>query len=113
MKPQQQSDGSRYLLEAIFDAASQTRFDIDAERFGNETRFINGFRGIAAQPNVAFVPYFAQQTGEVAVAVVTRRLLRRGEELLVDYGSKYCCLQGGSAAPCAEPEDQPESTPDG
>ena len=61
------------------------------EHYGNEMRFVNEYRGIAPQPNVAFVPYFAQQTGELAVAVITRRLLQRGEELLVDYGSKYTC----------------------
>ena len=56
---------------------------------GNETRFINDFRGIAPAPNVAFVEYHHHVTGELAVAVVSLRLLRPGEEILVSYGRKY------------------------
>ena len=51
---------------------SGIRFDVDAANYGNETRFINDYHGVAPQPNVAFVLYYAPGTGELAVGVVTQ-----------------------------------------
>ena len=60
VKLQQPRDTSRYLLELRVPSADgepQLLLDIDAEHWGNEARFINDFSGLAAAPNVAFIPY--------------------------------------------------------
>ena len=58
-------------------------------RYGNETRFINDVRGTGEEANVAFCTYRTPVTGELAVGVVTTRALKCGEELLVNYGSRF------------------------
>eukprot|EP00967_Tisochrysis_lutea_P092323 scaffold133041_cov31-Tisochrysis_lutea.AAC.2 len=88
VKLQQGKDSSRYLVE-VHDRQTGHRFDIDAEHYGNETRFINDYKGIAVLPNVAFVLHYAQGTGEMCVGVVTQRHVQKGEELLVDYGRHF------------------------
>ena len=37
-----------------FDKKKARKLAIDAKEFGNETRFINSYKNIAAKPNVAF-----------------------------------------------------------
>ena len=78
MTPQRAYDTSRYLVE-VCERRTGRRFDIDAAKYGNETRFINDYTGIAPQPNVAFVLHYAAGAGEVAVSVVTQRLIQPGD----------------------------------
>jgi len=86
VKQQEPEDDSRYLLEAFHHPTLGVRFDVDAQRFGNESRFINDFRDIAPMPNVAFMPYRAPATGELAIGVVALRAIRGDDEILADYG---------------------------
>jgi len=93
VKLQQPSDPSKFLLElhrepGAADGAAEA-FDIDAQHFGNEMRFINDYQLVAADPNVCFVLCRKPLSGELAVAVITARKICRGEELLVDYGRKF------------------------
>ena len=93
VKMQQPSDPSKFLLElhrepGAADGAAEA-FDIDAQHFGNEMRFINDYQLVAAAPNVCFVLCRKPLTGELAVAVITARKICSGEELLVDYGRKF------------------------
>ena len=93
VKLQQPSDPSKFLLELHREpgAADGTAeaFDIDAQHFGNEMRFINDYQLVAADPNVCFVLCRKPLSGELAVAVITARKICIGEELLVDYGRKF------------------------
>ena len=89
VKLQRSEDSSRYLLEVFHDPILGMRLDIDATHFGNEMRFINDYHGIAQSPNVAFVAYYAQFTGELAVGLITQRCVQPDEELLADYGRHF------------------------
>lgn len=89
VKPQQACDSSQYLLEVFQDPLLGLVLDVDARHFGNETRFINDFSSVSFEPNVEFTLYRVHTTGELAVAVMTRKAIRRGEELLADYGAKF------------------------
>ncbi len=102
VKPQSERDSSKYLIEAVFtaDKEAMLRLDIDAERYGNEARMLNDFNGIAPQPNVSFVMHYTG-TGEPAVGCITRRQIRAGEELTVDYGEKFWEAEASS-----EPDEE-------
>lgn len=79
--------------------------DINAEEAGNEFRFINDYRKIAAAPNVKFstesslltgtpLCYFFfinkfHKKGHRYIAVVALRDLASRDELLADYGKQY------------------------
>ena len=89
VKPQRAVDSSKYLLEVFHDPTLGVRMDIDASAYGNELRFINDFRGIAPEPNVAFCLYRQPRTGELSVAVLTTVAIRYGAEILVDYGRSF------------------------
>ena len=89
VKQQEPKDDSRYLLEAFHHPTIGVRFDVDAQRFGNESRFINDFRDIAPMPNVAFLPYRAPATGELAIGVVAQHAIRGDDEILADYGDMF------------------------
>lgn len=89
VKPQMSGDESRYLLEVFCDPSTGIRLDVDAQRYGNETRFINDYKGVAAEPNVAFNVYRVPWTGELAIALVTTSAIRCGSEILADYGTSF------------------------
>eukprot|EP00276_Gloeochaete_wittrockiana_P014327 CAMPEP_0184351316 /NCGR_PEP_ID=MMETSP1089-20130417/43546_1 /TAXON_ID=38269 ORGANISM="Gloeochaete wittrockiana, Strain SAG46.84" /NCGR_SAMPLE_ID=MMETSP1089 /ASSEMBLY_ACC=CAM_ASM_000445 /LENGTH=180 /DNA_ID=CAMNT_0026684631 /DNA_START=142 /DNA_END=681 /DNA_ORIENTATION=- len=63
---------------------------IDAERMGNEARFINDYRGIKDRPNCLF------EFGKVVTAKIPTMdvfvgpiPIKKGEELLVTYGRSF------------------------
>ncbi|KAL1515581.1 hypothetical protein AB1Y20_002201 [Prymnesium parvum] len=106
VKPQQSRDSSKYLLEVFHDPQLGLSLDVDAEHFGNETRFINDFTSIKPEPNVDFTIYRSATTGELAVGVITRKSVLRGDELLADYGTKFWRtpeLKPSKPAPAAPP----------
>ena len=78
-----------YLLEVFRDPSLNMYFDVDAQLFGNETRFINDYCGLADGPNVSFCVYRSADTGELAVAVVTLSAICCGAELLANYGQHF------------------------
>lgn len=64
---------------------------IDAEKVGNEARFINDFRGIAQEPNAKFENY-RNTLGKVCVGVwVLKRAgkIKKGDEITVSYGKGF------------------------
>jgi len=62
----------------------------DAERFGNEARFINDFHGSGKNPNVRFERRVDEASGEHRLGIrVMKRKIRKGEELLIAYGHNY------------------------
>eukprot|EP01052_Picozoa_sp_SAG31_P010265 SAG31_NODE_557_length_14160_cov_18.420880_10_plen_157_part_00 len=99
VKLHQPDDTSRYLVPFYTDKAGR-EYDIDAEHFGNEARFINDFRGVpgATGANVQFQACNCATTGYYFIAVMTTQRVRKGTEFLVDYGPRYwASLAGGSA----------------
>merc|ERR1712062_486771 len=76
------SDTSDYVL------AFQDGLSIDAEKMGNEARFINDFRGIGERPNCKFDT--REDKGKVCMSVyVLNRAIWPGQELSVSYGKGF------------------------
>lgn len=71
---------------------------IDAEKMGNEARFINDFRGIGERANAEFREVWDERLRErgIGVFVVPERRdakgkggIKKGEEILVSYGKGF------------------------
>ena len=123
VKTQRPGDSSRYLLEIWRDPdVPDMRLDVDAQLYGNETRFINDYHGVADAPNISFTVYRHTWTGELAVGCLTLESVKCGAELLADYGQAFWsaepaepkahkasppsplpCVPTQAAAPCATP----------
>ena len=62
--------------------------ELDAKCVGNESRFINDYRGISAHPNVTF--HTAAHPGRgVWVDIIVIAAICVGDEILVDYGAAF------------------------
>ena len=77
---------SRYILQfgKMGAVGHEPGLVIDAEKYGNETRFINHSAGIKSSPNVGFK--LEDKDGHNAMVVKVLRRVRAGQELLIDYG---------------------------
>jgi len=74
-------------VAAVFKSATWTPA-IDAGGAGNETRFINDFRGNEqGRANCCFSQTYI--AGRPALMVVVTQDVHEGEELLVDYGEAF------------------------
>ena len=73
---------------ALAPRASSGLLELDAERMGNEGRFINDYRNIRAAPNVQFRTAADRSVG-VWVDIVVIAPISPGEEIVVDYGSDF------------------------
>jgi hypothetical protein len=70
---------------------------IDANRKGNEARFINDYRGIAERPNAEFKEVWDERRKERGMGVWVLgegrsgkgKGVKRGEEILVSYGRGF------------------------
>lgn len=62
---------------------------IDAEKMGNEARFVNDFRGVpnVKGPNAQFVD--VERGREKRIGIKSLREIGKGEELLVSYGKGF------------------------
>jgi len=84
---------SEYCLQYIENHA------IDASRLGNESRFVNDFRGIAGKPNIQFA--YKQGTDPYIIGYeVMNKPIQKGEELLTTYGKRYWIGRGKLADEC-------------
>jgi hypothetical protein len=61
----------------------------DAKYFGNETRFINDYRGMAPKENVVMGDCVYIHDWITARPIVTTKRIEAGEELFLDYGQAY------------------------
>ena len=66
--------------------------EIDAKFVGNESRYINDYRGVAPQPNVEFCTKADAQKG-IWVAIKVAADICCGEEILVNYGEEFTEFQ--------------------
>ena len=78
---------------------------LDAGDSGNELRFVNDYRGVAACANAEFQQ--ATIRSMPAQMLVVTRLVRTGEELLVDYGEDYWRGLAGFVPPPLRPPSPP------
>lgn len=70
---------------------------IDADKKGNEARFINDYRGIAEKPNAEFREIWDERRKERGMGVLVLpagksgkgKGIRKGEEVLVSYGRGF------------------------
>ncbi|KAJ7042590.1 SET domain protein [Mycena alexandri] len=70
--------------------SSDLSVGIDANKQGNEGRFVNDYRGIPGQekPNAVFVDE-RLASGELRMRIVSSRIITKGEEILVSYGKAW------------------------
>jgi hypothetical protein len=70
---------------------------IDADKRGNEARFINDYRGVAERPNAEFKEVWDERGGRRGMGVWVlpegksgrNRGIKKGEEVLVSYGRGF------------------------
>eukprot|EP00730_Choanoeca_flexa_P002396 TRINITY_DN11033_c0_g2_i4.p1 TRINITY_DN11033_c0_g2~~TRINITY_DN11033_c0_g2_i4.p1 ORF type:complete len:181 (+),score=11.50 TRINITY_DN11033_c0_g2_i4:361-903(+) len=65
---------------------------IDAEKAGNEGRFVNDYRGVpgAAKPNVEFrVEMLPNNLPQMRLYVKPKTAIKKGSELLISYGKGF------------------------
>ena len=67
---------------------------IDAERIGNEARFINDYRGVASKPNADFRLYVQSTSRQLRMGVFAIRPISRNEEICVSYGKSFWKARG-------------------
>jgi hypothetical protein len=75
----------------------ESRIAIDADKRGNEARFINDYRGVADRPNAGFREVWDERRGERGMGVCVLpegksgkgRGIKKGEEILVSYGRGF------------------------
>jgi len=78
----------------FFNSPDETSYYIDSTLMGNETRFINDFRGINKLPNVKFMRRILLENGKLIVGshgidVISTRIIEPEEEILIDYGDTF------------------------
>jgi len=76
----------------------ELKVGIDADKMGNEARFINDYRGVGERANAEFKEVWDQRGKErgIGVFVLAERKdgkgkggIKRGEEVLVSYGKGF------------------------
>ena len=88
-----ESKTSDYTLSFVEEPG--VRLTLDAERFGNEARFINDFRGTGRKANVAFqFRVDARGVSHMGVVVTAPDGLAKGQELLLSYGKHFWLARG-------------------
>ena len=76
----------RYVAR-LFISKNGNNWCVDAEKEGNETRFINDYRNIAPEPNVFFSKTVVN--GKITILVVVIKPINIGDEIVSDYGEDY------------------------
>lgn len=77
------SENNRYT----FNLENTNNLVIDAEKYGNELKYINSYLNIAKKPNVVYTNIIID--GLPKVLYVCMRNIKPGEEFLIDYGEDY------------------------
>ncbi|KAI9572727.1 hypothetical protein HD554DRAFT_2320141 [Boletus coccyginus] len=84
----QERPDSDYDL-SLYRSQDGVNVGIDARIMGNESRFINDYRGIQGKPNAEFVEY-RTAWGEWRMSIWSQgEAIKRGDEILVSYGKSW------------------------
>eukprot|EP01120_Amphizonella_sp_Union-15-10_P008317 TRINITY_DN2978_c0_g1_i4.p1 TRINITY_DN2978_c0_g1~~TRINITY_DN2978_c0_g1_i4.p1 ORF type:complete len:334 (-),score=44.30 TRINITY_DN2978_c0_g1_i4:66-1067(-) len=78
---------SLYAMDFTHEGSKEGFIKLDADRTGNELRFINDFHGISTSPNTLFRKVWVEQ--EMKVLSVVTEPIKKGQEFTVDYGEQY------------------------
>lgn len=97
-----EAEGSREHEKSDYDLwlDRDANVAVDAEKAGNEARFVNDYRGASARPNAEFRECWDRRTGEKGMGVFALPAgkanvkkggsgIRKGEEILVSYGKGF------------------------
>ncbi|SOV05766.1 uncharacterized protein UDID_06216 [Ustilago sp. UG-2017a] len=97
--PQTNLDTLLLHAESVSEQPDPSALYIDSQYWGNESRFVNDYRGIAQKPNVEFRSFIqynstAEQPQEGSqerfqMGLFATRLIRKGQELVINYGKSY------------------------
>jgi len=71
----------------LYCSKNENYWGVDAGKKGNETRFINDYRNIAEDSNVVYSKTTVNK--KRAIIVIVKKNIKKGEELLSDYGEDY------------------------
>ncbi|KAH0838521.1 hypothetical protein J3R83DRAFT_6838 [Lanmaoa asiatica] len=84
---QERSD-SDYDL-SLYRSQDGVNVGIDAGEMGNESRFINDYRGVQEKPNAEFVEYRTVR-GELRMSIWSKgEAIKKRDEILVSYGKSW------------------------
>jgi hypothetical protein len=81
------STGGHYVA-CLEDRAHEDSLGLDAERVGNECRFINSYINIEFGPNVAMKTAYVDSYPHIIIIVIALTI-EIGDEILLDYGNAY------------------------
>ena len=88
-----ESKTSDYTLSFVDEPG--IRLTLDAEKFGNEARFINDYRGTGQKANVRFATRVDHRgVTHMGVFVSAPRGVAKGQELLLSYGKGFWLARG-------------------
>ncbi|KAF9229581.1 hypothetical protein BS17DRAFT_799085 [Gyrodon lividus] len=74
---------------SLFRSQDGVNVGIDASIMGNESRFVNDYRGVQGKPNAQFVEY-RTVAGELRMSIwSTGDIINKGDEILVSYGKSW------------------------
>jgi len=74
---------------SLFRTHEGVSIGVDAQKMGNEARFINDYRGVAAKPNAIFKE-MRTEAGELLMGIwSTTTEIKKGQEILVSYGKGW------------------------
>ena len=81
-------EASDYDL-SLFRTQEGTSIGVDAQKMGNEARFINDYRGVTVKPNAIFKEV-RTEVGELRIGIWSATTeIKKGEEVLVSYGKGW------------------------
>ena len=93
-------EASDYDL-SLFRTQEGISIGVDAQKMGNEARFINDYRGVAAKPNVIFKDV-RTEAGELRIGIWSATTeIKKGEEILVSYGKNWWKARTGDSSTSA------------
>lgn len=78
---------SKYIATLHRDVSDEEALAIDAQYYGNETRFINDYRNISDKPNTQLVSCNIE--GHQKILIVVTEVINPYTEILLDYGDDY------------------------
>lgn len=86
-------------LDETQEEQDPTALYLDSRYWGNESRFVNDYRGIAERPNVEFRSFIqhdpassdepSDESARFQMGLFSIRPIRKGQELVINYGKSY------------------------
>ncbi len=93
-------EASDYDL-SLFRTQGGISIGVDAQKMGNEARFINDYRGVAAKPNAIFKEV-RTEAGELRIGIWSATTeIKKAEEILVSYGKNWWKARTGDSSTSA------------